>query len=65
MTKRTIQESMPPEIERLAQRMYEQTSLAQTGNTWDWTCAGIDIQNVWRLRAFIEDYSDGQPQGDK
>lgn len=46
---------IPPRIEARAKHLFEMQSKAITGNVWDWDKAGEEIQNKWRIRAFIED----------
>lgn len=53
MTRPTIAQSMPPEIEAKAIERYENETQAVTGNKWDWNKENEPTQNVYRLRAWI------------
>ena len=49
-------DQVPPAIEQRAKHLFEQQTLAVTGNVWDWLKASDEIKNKWRVRAFIENY---------
>ena len=50
-----IEDRIPPSIEAVAIAKFEAETLATTGHKWDWSVAGEEVRNRYRLMVFVDD----------